>query len=128
MISEPDVETLRCSVGDVVFGFDQSHLVVSARQPELERAVLDVNGQEDGRVVVVDESDETHLGGGGELDAYFQPALIQRLHRNTEAQERIAVEVRIADFLQPLAAPPLVAPVTPTLQHNQQNDLSFFEG
>jgi len=88
--------------------------VVSARQPELERAVLDVNGQEDGRVVVVDESDETHLGGGGELDAYFQPALIQRLHRNTEAQERIAVEVRIADSSAARSAAPRCASDTDT--------------
>jgi len=65
----PDVETLRCSVGNIVFGFHQGHLVISARQSELKSTVLDVNSQEDRGVIVMDESDETHFGGGGELNA-----------------------------------------------------------
>ena len=60
---------LRHSVGDVALALYQRHLVVSARQSELERAVLDVDGQVDGRVVVVDEGHQTHFGGGGELQA-----------------------------------------------------------
>lgn len=68
----------------------------------------------------MDESDEAHFGGGGELDAQFQSTFLQRLNWNAVAQIRVAVEMGVADVLQSLAAASFVTPVTSTLENDNQ--------
>lgn len=64
------------SVTDVVFGFDQRHLLTAARQTEFEGASLDVNGQVDVGVDAVDVGDQTQRCHRAKLESSFQYLLL----------------------------------------------------
>ena len=89
--------------------------MVTTRQPELQGAVLDVDGQVDGRVSVVNERHQADGRRRRELDAQFQLPVVLRVPGHDEAQERVAVELRQPDLPLLLATATLIAPIASAL-------------